>query len=373
MSTELPLENFDKNFTNSQALSINGIDIAVDSDEIQTINYAEELLGPRDGERVIQPEFRIKVKRVSELEISQMREAIEKQCLFSPVYGLKVFIGQKGKYFVSPHGYITFQPYDSEIVEIYSTIPSASISCMIRKFLIDRYSSKGLHPQYFHGNAINDIENKRTIIFASSGGIGSGSRRGKTTISLALAADKQLKYSYLSNDDIVITPKSLELLPLPAEVAIRSRTIEYLSQNGTQLQVKPEFYMDKQERVHLATNKDLRNSDIRTSDTNYEQLDWFDIDLNIENKYSLNELSDDDAMILLQKSVRKRRLAQSLTPLLISEEITTAILKEVDSTFPTSVEASFERIKNSGGKFYRLQGGYNQEQIHQLLDETNGN
>lgn len=370
MSTELSLENPTNELFNSKILAVNGRNIIVESNDLRTLNYASELLDTSFVQTDAQINFRIKVKKVSELEILHIAELIQQSCTSSYMDGFKIYIGEEGKYFISQFGYISFQPFSAEYIEVYSTIPLTSISCMIRKYLIDSYSSEQLDPQYFHGNAINDNKNERTLILASSGSRGRGSRKGKTTISLALAAARGLDYSFLANDDVIISPISQQLLSLPAEIAIRSGTVNYLADNGTALQVQPEHYMDKREKVNLATKRDLRNSGIRIADINYERLDWYDIDLNLENKYSTTELLDSEAILLLQKNIRKRRVTQTHTPLVVSEEIPIQILSEDNDL--NSVLNSFEKIKRSGGKFYRLQGGYDQNQIHQLLEKTNG-
>jgi len=248
-----------------------------------------------------------------------------------------------------------------------------ALSSLIRKVLITRYHKDYPNLVPFHAASIVD-GSARALVFSSYGGLGGGNK-GKTTISLASVIRPNSAFSFLSNDQMLLssgTTNDLHYHHLPSEINIKEGTLRGIQEAGLDLFLEEHRDINPEGSSYHLTAGGLENSGFSVASSFSSIKTWVNVDIKPGgNDYKIMDIDEPTQLALFIESINRGRLYHFYLPdvcgeLLVPREYLT---EENSAEVVEQAKIIYYQLKASGVRFVTIKGGVDRDKLYQLTKQ----
>lgn len=223
-----------------------------------------------------------------------------------------------------------------------------------------------------HGSLLFDNQQNRSIMLLGADyNHPRGNISGKTTTMLTLAFDSSRRFSFSSNDEIILrkVDSTIKAYPIPSIIPVRSGTMEAIESKGVKL--KKDTWVDKDnktnENVFYLSPKALvgAGASIFTDVSNVGVCIFTNLSPSATHS-SLDKLSSEEAVRMFTKAIYFKRMIQARDNSFRGESIHD---HTPDDTDLVKAGGIFERLIDGDTRFFLLSGSPDAERITKTITD----
>jgi hypothetical protein len=252
--------------------------------------------------------------------------------------------------------------------------PEYGAVTFIKSYLLSQYVNQH-DALIFHAGSMTSNDGAFSVVLSAlNHSLNSGDNAGKTTALLACCARLDAGFSFVSNDEVILSrvgpENNIIYHPFPSQIALRGKSLDAIAADGISFDLETWRGIDSitGQAVNIISPKSYRDRGFDISKLNLENLNWCFIEMNHGiTDYSILPCEEERARELFVGAIFEGRMGQALGPLYFGE---TRLSGAFDlGRHRDKLDKMFGALVSRGIRFYIVRSGTDRSRINKMFSQ----